>query len=96
MRKAFIDSSTRLLKCHGTVETNETGDIALLVPDGFNLEPGFWRWDGTQWVAHTPPPRTRRQRVQSAGEVLQALINVLAVRFGVSVNELLSEIEEQL
>jgi hypothetical protein len=55
-RRAFIDPQTGRLKAHGYVASNEPGDVALDVPDDFALDPGRWRWDGTQWVPFTPPP----------------------------------------
>lgn len=50
MKRAFIDQATRILKCHGFVDSNEPGDIAIDVPDDFGLEPGKWRHDGSNWV----------------------------------------------
>jgi hypothetical protein len=50
MKKAFIDPVTRILKCHGFVDSNEPGDIAIEVQDDFGLEPGKWRHDGADWV----------------------------------------------
>lgn len=50
MNKAFIDPVTRILKCHGFVDSNEPGDIAIDVPEYFDLEPGKWRHDGSNWV----------------------------------------------
>lgn len=50
MNKAFIDPVTRILKCHGFIDSNEPGDIAIDVPEYFDLEPGKWRHDGSNWV----------------------------------------------
>jgi hypothetical protein len=50
VKKAFIDAVTRRLKCHGFMASNEPGDIALDVPDNFDLNPGEWRHDGADWV----------------------------------------------
>lgn len=51
--KSFRDPVTNVLKGWGYAEANGT-DIARAEPDGFNLEPGRWRFDGAQWVGHAP------------------------------------------
>jgi|GEM_PF-1959440 len=51
VRKAFIDPVTRRLKCHGFMVANEPDDIIIDVPDDFDLAPGEWRREGTEWVA---------------------------------------------
>jgi hypothetical protein len=57
-RRSFRDAATGVLKAHGFVARNEAADIAQEEPDDFSLEPGRWRWDGTQWVPFTPPVPT--------------------------------------
>lgn len=47
---SFRDPVTGILKAWGYVESNSPGDIAQEEPDDFNLDPGKWKWDGTQWV----------------------------------------------
>lgn len=54
-RNAFLDPVTQVLKCHGFVESNEAGDIKMMVSTDFMLKPGEWRWDGAQWVSFIPP-----------------------------------------
>lgn len=54
-RNSFYSPTTGILKCHGFVESNEFGDIKVPVSDDFTLEPGKWRWDGTQWVSYKSP-----------------------------------------
>lgn len=56
-RHSFRDPFSGALIAHGFVETNAPGDLKQAETDAFALEPGRWRWDGTQWVAYVPPPR---------------------------------------
>lgn len=55
-RNAFVDPVTMVLKSHGYVLTNESGDLIINVPEDFTLEPGKWKWDGMQFTPFTPPP----------------------------------------
>lgn len=54
--RSFRNPNTGVLVAWGAVLTNGPGEIAQLEPDGFNLEVGKWRWDGSQWVPYTAPP----------------------------------------
>lgn len=54
-RMAFRDPVTGVLKCHGYVTANDPGDIAVDVPEEFNLTPGDWKWDGTAWQRNLDP-----------------------------------------
>jgi hypothetical protein len=86
-RRAFIDPQTGVLKAHGYVATNEAGDVALDVPDDFDRAPGRWRWDGTQWVAVTPPAPTPGL---TPGE--RALLRWVAGKLGVAPAQALAEV----
>lgn len=55
-RVAFYDPISGVLKAHGFIMSNESGDRQVVVPDDFGLEPGKWRWDGAQHVAYAAPP----------------------------------------
>jgi hypothetical protein len=64
MKKAFFDSSTRLLKTYGYIDANEPDDLVLEVDDSFNETPGRVKLnaaaDGV--VPYTPPPLTDAQK----------------------------------
>lgn len=49
-RNAFL-ASDGLLKCHGYIDANETGDVKLPVEDSFDLSPRKWKWSGDSWAA---------------------------------------------
>lgn len=53
MKNSFRDPTTNVLKAHGFIEDNETGDLVRQEADDFNLQPGKWQWDGAEWVAYT-------------------------------------------
>jgi hypothetical protein len=40
MRRAFYDATTRVLKCHGFVETNAPGDLVRDVPETYAVPIG--------------------------------------------------------
>jgi hypothetical protein len=69
-KHAFRDPTTGVLKCVGFVERNEPGDIKMVVPDEFALEPGKWKWDGTAWVPFAPddPNEPRRKAIKDAAD----------------------------
>ena len=69
-RYSFYDPVTNVLKAHGFVETNTPGDIRQEVPDGFDLEPGRWRWDGTTWQPFVPPPTPPSELAQALDDTL--------------------------
>ena len=52
-KRAFVDASG-LLTAWGYAETNNA-DAPIEVADDFELVPGGWRWDGTQWSAVASP-----------------------------------------
>lgn len=70
-RLAFIDPVTKVLKCHGFVSSNQPGDVVVPVPDDFSLTPGLWQWNGTEWVAFTPPPPPPDPRLVALGQAIQ-------------------------
>lgn len=49
-KNAFIDPISSTLKCHGYVESNDDGDIKIPVADDFNLEPGKWKYQNSEWI----------------------------------------------
>lgn len=53
---SFRDPVTNLLKSHGFVTSNDVGDLSQIEADDFNLTPGAWQWNGSAWIAYTPPP----------------------------------------
>lgn len=55
-RNSFRHPVTGVLMAHGFVESNNLGEVKMLVSDDFALEPGKWRWDGMQWISFFPPP----------------------------------------
>lgn len=54
--RAFRDPATNILKAFGYCEVNAPGDLALDVPEDFNLEPGKWALIGDDWVPVAPHP----------------------------------------
>lgn len=55
-RHAFYHPITGILKCVGWVQSNEIGDIRVLVDETFDLLPGEWRWNGVAWEPFLAPP----------------------------------------
>lgn len=71
-RHSFRDPVTHVLKAHGFVQANDLGDLRQVEADTFVLEPGKWRWNGSQWLSFTPSPRP----IQLSGEdVLDLLVS---------------------
>ena len=64
-RHSFRDPVTHVLKTHGFVQANDLGDLRQVEADTFVLEPGKWRWNGSQWVPYTPPPLPVRLDAES-------------------------------
>jgi hypothetical protein len=83
MKKAFFDSSTRLLKTHGYIESNEPDDLVLEVPDTFNATIGRVKLNaaGDGMEPYTPPPLTETQKDAEAQIHLdsQKLIKAVAL-----------------
>ena len=69
-RNSFRDPVTGVLKAHGFVQTNAPGDIAQPEADDFNLQPGLWQWNGTQWVAFVPPPQPNESQLEAGLKAL--------------------------
>lgn len=61
-RNAFVDPVTGMLKAHGFVDRNDSGDLVVPVADEFSLVPRVWRWTGATWAPFVPPPTPPEQR----------------------------------
>lgn len=58
---SFRDSTTNVLMSWGWQESNcrfdqPVCDIRQEEPWDFNLQPGKWQWNGTEWVPYPPTP----------------------------------------
>lgn len=81
MKNAFIDAQC-LLTAWGNMDSNGT-DTAVPVADDFSLQPGAWKWDGTQWVAYVSwasyQTRARALLDQSDVTMLRCIENAVTV-----------------
>lgn len=78
-RKAFLDANGAL-KCHGFVDRNEDGDMAIDVPDDFRGEPYSLRWNGAEFEPYEKPvpyAERRRNAYNGRGATIEALVIAL-------------------
>ena len=73
-KNAFVDKTSGALKAFGFVDANGAGDTKINVPDDFNLEPNKWQWDGSKFIAYTPPPPPLPKKTVDLKAAMDALI----------------------
>ncbi len=78
-RNSFRDPVTGILRTHGFIASNGPSDVKQVEADDFSLEPGKWKWNGSAWVAFTPPTPQHTIDVQDAWAKLDDAVSDVSI-----------------
>lgn len=82
---AFVDAAG-VLTSWGYAESNGT-DTRMDVADDFALEPGKWRWTGSDWVAYVAPMTEGQALAKRADLLAEAARQIAPLQDAVDIDE---------